>query len=226
MSEETNTSGGGIARLVGLLGWLAVIGGLALVAYGLYLMFTSEAQNLAAIQMLSSGALTTAFGLIAILNATMAKAMVDTANNTARLLAAGGASGAGAAATTAAAAATDDLPDFPAARDEKPTAPDEPDLPAEPAIDDADEPLLQDTSDADLDVAPYEPAPAAPSGPPPVIVPDTSDPRLWPLAVDEFDLDGHLAMTLEDGSIAVETPEGWRRLPNLDDARGWLAQRG
>jgi peptidoglycan/LPS O-acetylase OafA/YrhL len=123
MSEETNTSGGGIARLVGLLGWLAVIGGLALVAYGLYLMFTSEAQNLAAIQMLSSGALTTAFGLIAILNATMAKAMVDTANNTARLLAAGGASGAGAAATTAAAAATDDLPDFPAARDEKPTAP-------------------------------------------------------------------------------------------------------
>jgi hypothetical protein len=33
-------------------------------------------------------------------------------------------------------------------------------------------------------------------------------------------------MTLEDGSIAVETPEGWRRLPNLDDARGWLAQRG
>jgi hypothetical protein len=58
MSEETNTSGGGIARLVGLLGWLAVIGGLALVAYGLYLMFTSEAQNLAAIQMLSSGALT------------------------------------------------------------------------------------------------------------------------------------------------------------------------
>jgi hypothetical protein len=94
MSEENNTSGGGIARLAGLLGWLAVIGGLALVGYGLYLMFTSEAQNLAAIQMLSSGALTTAFGLIAILNATMAKAMVDTANNTARLLAAGGASGA------------------------------------------------------------------------------------------------------------------------------------
>jgi hypothetical protein len=61
---------------------------------------------------------------------------------------------------------------------------------------------------------------------PPVIVPDTSDPRLWPLAVDEFDLDGHLAMTLEDGSIAVETPEGWCRLPNLEDARSWLAQRG
>jgi hypothetical protein len=92
MSDENKTSGGGIARLAGMLGWLAVIGGLALVGYGLYLMFTSEAQNLAAIQMLSSGALTTAFGLIAILNATMAKAMVDTANNTARLLAAGGAS--------------------------------------------------------------------------------------------------------------------------------------
>ena len=35
-----------------------------------------------------------------------------------------------------------------------------------------------------------------------------------------------LAMTLEDGSIAVETPEGWCRLPNMDDARNWLAQRG
>jgi hypothetical protein len=52
-----------------------------------------------------------------------------------------------------------------------------------------------------------------------------SDPRLWPLAMDEFDLDGHLAMTLEDGSIAVETPEGWARLPNLDDARTWLSGR-
>jgi hypothetical protein len=223
MSEENNTSGGGIARLAGLLGWLAVIGGLALVGYGLYLMFTSEAQNLAAIQMLSSGALTTAFGLIAILNATMAKAMVDTANNTARLLAAGGASGAGAAATTAAAAATDDLPDFPPHamtslqhRMSRPAG--------RTAIDDADEPLAR-PADADAGCPPLRTR-QPPSGPPPVIVPDTSDPRLWPLAVDEFDLDGHLAMTLEDGSIAVETPEGWCRLPNLDDARSWLAQRG
>jgi hypothetical protein len=65
MSDENKTSGSGIASLAGAIGWLAVLGGLALVGYGLYLMFTSETQNLAAIQ---------------------------TANNTARLLATGGAS--------------------------------------------------------------------------------------------------------------------------------------
>jgi hypothetical protein len=92
MSDENKTSGSGIASLAGAIGWLAVLGGLALVGYGLYLMFTSETQNLAAIQLLSSGAITTAFGLLAILNATMTKAMVSTANNTARLLATGGAS--------------------------------------------------------------------------------------------------------------------------------------
>jgi hypothetical protein len=227
MSDENKTGGGGIARLAGMLGWLAVIGGLALVGYGLYLMFTSEAQNLAAIQMLSSGALTTAFGLIAILNATMAKAMVDTANNTARLLATGGASGAGAAATTTAAAATDDLPDFPATKTEPvASTSDSDDLPAEPSMDDGNEPDFPDVADTAPDIPSFEPAPTAPAIPPAPIVPDTSDPRLWPLAVDEFDLDGHLAMTLEDGSIAVETPEGWCRLPNMEDARSWLSQRG
>lgn len=223
MSDENKTGGGGIARLVGMLGWLAVIGGLALVGYGLYLMFTSEAQNLAAIQMLSSGALTTAFGLIAILNATMAKAMVDTANNTARLLAAGGT---GAAATTAAAAAADDLPDFSATKPEPAAVIDTGDLPAEPSMDDGNEPDFPDMADTAPDIPSFEPAPPASAIPPAPIVPDTSDPRLWPLAVDEFDLDGHLAMTLEDGSIAVETPEGWCRLPNMDDARSWLSQRG
>ncbi|MEE4237695.1 MAG: hypothetical protein V2I51_13330, partial [Anderseniella sp.] len=73
------------------------------------------------------------------------------------------------------------------------------------------------------ELPPYQTAPATPR--PAEIVPDMSDPRLWPLAMDEFDLDGHLAMTLEDGSIAVETPEGWARLPNLDDARTWLSGR-
>ena len=223
MSDENNTGGGGIARLVGMLGWLAVIGGLALVGYGLYILFTGEEQNLAAIQMLSSGALTTAFGLIAVLNATMARAMVDTANNTARLLAAGGT---GAVAKTAAAAAADDLPDFSATKSETAVTSDTDDLPAEPSMEDGDEPGFPNAADTPPDLPSFEPAPTAPAIPPATIVPDTSDPRLWPLAVDEFDLDGHLAMTLEDGSIAVETPEGWCRLPNMDDARNWLAQRG
>lgn len=78
------------------------------------------------------------------------------------------------------------------------------------------------TDDETPDLPPFEPAPAAPAP----ITPDMSDPRLWPLAVDEFDLDGHLAMTLEDGSIAVETPAGWARLPSLEDARTWLSQGG
>ena len=29
----------------------------------------------------------------------------------------------------------------------------------------------------------------------------------------------------EDGTVAVETPVGWRRLPNLELARSWLAQQ-
>jgi hypothetical protein len=120
--------------------------------------------------------------------------------------------------------AVDDLPDFSPASDKAAATPAaEPSLPDEPETGEAAEPGLPDVADAVPDIPPFEPAAAAP---PPVIVPDTSDPRLWPLAVDEFDLDGHLAMTLEDGSIAVETPEGWCRLPNLDDARSWLAQRG
>ena len=101
--------------------------------------------------------------------------------------------------------------------------------PAAPADEDTATPEPDDAGKADAEAEeaaaqkPFQPAPYAP--PPPQIVADTSDPRSWPLAIDEFNIDGHLAMTLEDGSVAVETPVGWRRLPNLDTARTWLAQQ-
>ncbi len=159
---------------------------------------------------MASGAVTFSLGLLCVINATLARAMIATANNTARL------PGSVAAADTTQDTAADDtgLP-----RPEKTSLPD--DETASPA----DEDNAPDADEASAQ-QPFEPAPYAPSQPPPPpIVPDTSDPRGWPLAIDEFNVDGHLAMTLEDGTVAVETPVGWRRLPNLDLARSWLAQQ-
>ena len=211
MSDDT-TSGGGIVKLVASLGWVAVIGGLGLIGYGIYALLQSDFGMAAGAPLMAGGATTTALGLLAIVNATMARAMIDTANNTARLLE----RGLGAAAP--AVAATQDIPDFSASRPSRDEV--DEDLPslgaAEPQV---NEPEADDVPD----LPPFQTAPAAPL--PAEIVADMSDPRLWPLAMDEFDLDGHLAMTLEDGSIAVETPEGWARLPSLDDARVWLAGR-
>jgi len=213
MSDDT-TSGGGIVKLVAALGWIAVIGGAGLIGYGIYALTQSDFGMAAGAPLMAGGATTAALGLLAIVNATMARAMIDTANNTARLLAAGD----GVAAASAAAAT--DLPEFPAAGKSRD---------ADETGDTGDFPSLdnQVAEDEAPDLPPFEPAPRAPAAPPPpAIEPDMSDPRLWPLAVDEFDLDGHLAMTLEDGSIAVETPAGWARLPSLDDARTWLSQGG
>ena len=108
MSDDT-TSGGGIVKLVAALGWLAVIGGAGLIGYGIYALLQSDFGMAAGAPLLAGGATTAALGLLAIVNATMARAMIDTANNTARLLAAGG------VAATATAAAANDMPDFPAA---------------------------------------------------------------------------------------------------------------
>lgn len=80
-------------------------------------------------------------------------------------------------------------------------------------------------SSTEPDIPPFDAAVRSAPPPPAPIVPDMSDPRGWPLAIDEFDLDGRLAMTLEDGSIGVETPQGWRRLQSLDEAHAWLAQQ-
>ena len=203
MSEET-ASGRGIAGLVGALGWLVAMAGAALLGYGIYLLIYSNFDIVANGPLVASAAITFSVGLLCVVNATIAKAMIVAANNTARL------SGSGVAAGS--------VPD--------PTTGDD-DL---PPVEDATQSDDQTTAPADGDETtaqqPFEPAPYAPSQPPPPsIVPDTSDPRSWPLAIDEFNVDGHLAMTLEDGTIAVETPVGWRRLPNLDLARTWLAQQ-
>ena len=215
MSDGLETSGGGIAKLVGLLGWIAVAGGVALIAYGIYALMQSDFGLAAGGPLMAGGAVTAALGLIAILNATMARAMIDTANNTARLIAMSSAGGV-AASAVASADQADDVPGLPPAKEQAAELGEElPEMDSEPGFGEPEDA-------ADL-APPYEPAPYAP--PAPTIVADTSDPRLWPLAIDEFDLDGRLAMTLEDGSIAVETPEGWRRLPNLDDARSWLSQQ-
>jgi hypothetical protein len=215
MSEST-TSGRGVASLVSGLGWLAVIGGAGLVVYGLYALFQNDFGLAAGGPLMAGGAVTITLGLLSIINATMAKAMVDTANNTAKLLNAGSM----AAVTTANNPDTSDadLPSF-----------NVPDNTANEKLDEA----VDDVDNAPTDLPPDIPdipsfgeAPGAtPPPPPPPIAPDMSDPRGWPLAIDEFDLDGHLAMTLEDGSIGVETPQGWRRLPNIDDARTWLSQQ-
>jgi hypothetical protein len=208
MSDDT-TSGGGIVKVVASLGWVAVIGGLGLIGYGVYALLQSDFGMAAGAPLMAGGATTAALGLLDVVNATMARAMIDTANNTSRLLE----RGLGTAAPAAVAA--QDLPDFTALRPSRDEAEEE--LPGLGATDrQADE----HGSGEVPDLPPFQNAPA-----PADIVPDMSDPRLWPLAMDEFDLDGHLAMTLEDGSIAVETPEGWARLPNLDDARAWLAGR-
>jgi hypothetical protein len=211
MSDDT-TSGGGIVKLVAALGWVAVAGGLGLIGYGVYALLQSDFGMAAGAPLMAGGAVTTALGLLAIVNATMARAMIDTASNTARLLEQG------LGVTAPAATATADIPDFTSSRPSRDE--DEDDIPGLGAAD-RDTPQRMDDDVPDL--PPYQTAPATPR--PAEIVPDMSDPRLWPLAMDEFDLDGHLAMTLEDGSIAVETPEGWARLPNLDDARTWLSGR-
>jgi hypothetical protein len=208
MSDDT-TSGGGIVKLVALLGWIAVIGGLGLIGYGIYALLQSDFGMAAGAPLMAGGATTAALGLLAVVNATMARAMIDTANNTSLLLE----RGLGTAAT--AVVAGQDVPDFAASR---PTSDD--DEEGLPNFGAADRETTEHEADDVPDLPPFQNAPA-----PADIVPDMSDPRLWPLAMDEFDLDGHLAMTLEDGSIAVETPEGWARLPNLDDARAWLAGR-
>ncbi len=208
MSEEV-TSGRGIAGLVGALGWLAVLGGGGLLGYGIYLLMQSDFGIAAGGPLMAGGAVTAALGLLCVINATMAKAMITNANNTATLLESGVDAG---SAMVIAATGDDDLPPM------KPASDGETELPETSDGDDA--PTGADEASAQT---PFEPAPYAP--PPPPIIPDTSDPRGWPLAIDEFNIDGHLAMTLEDGSVAVETPVGWRRLPNLDAARTWLAQQ-
>lgn len=210
MSEEA-TSGRGIAGLVGALGWLAVLGGGGLVGYGIYLLMQSDFGIAAGGPLMAGGAATLTLGLLCVINATMAKAMITTAGNTAKLLDNSAAAG---SALVVAATGDDDLPPM------KPAAPaDEDSGSSEPDSTDDENAGANQTSAQE----PFQPAPYAP--PPPPIVPDTSDPRSWPLAIDEFNIDGHLAMTLEDGSVAVETPVGWRRLPNLDTARTWLAQQ-
>lgn len=208
MSEEV-TSGRGIAGLVGALGWLAVVGGGGLLAYGIYLLMQSDFGIAAGGPLMAGGAVTVTLGLLCVINATMAKAMIINANNTAKLLENG--IGAGSAMVVAA-TGDDDLPPM------KPASDSETEL---PETSDGDDPAAA-ADDASAQT-PFEPAPYAP--PPPPIIPDTSDPRGWPLAIDEFNIDGHLAMTLEDSSVAVETPVGWRRLPNLDTARTWLSQQ-
>ena len=210
MSEEV-TSGRGIAGLVGALGWLAVLGGGGLLGYGVYLLMQSDFGIAAGGPLMAGGAATITLGLLCVINATMAKAMITTANNTARLLDSGLSAG-GAMIVTA--TGDDDLPPM------QPTPPTEDELAALEVDGNEDQGASADEASARK---PFEPAPYAP--PPPPIIPDTSDPRGWPLAIDEFNIDGHLAMTLEDGSVAVETPVGWRRLPNLDVARTWLAQQ-
>jgi hypothetical protein len=214
MSED-QTTGRGIAGLVTGLGWLAVVCGVGLVVYGVYSMFQSDFGLAAGGPLMAGGAVTFALGLLSIITATMAKAMIDTANNTARLLEGGSiASVPGKALIET---RDDDLPDF--GKSKK---------------------AVRDTSDVDLDeveqistdlpsdepgIPPFDiqshAAPVAAAA----IVPDMSDPRGWPLAIDEFDLDGHLAMTLEDGTIGVETPQGWHRLQNMEEAQAWLAQQ-
>ena len=208
MSEEV-TSGRGIAGIVGALGWLAVLGGVGLLGYGIYLLMQSDFGVAAGGPLMAGGAVTATLGLLCVINATMAKAMIINANNTAKLLESSVGAG---SAMIVAPTGDDDLPPM------KPVSDGETELPETSDGDDA-------ATGADKASAqtPFEPAPYAP--PPPPIIPDTSDPRGWPLAIDEFNIDGHLAMTLEDGSIAVETPVGWRRLPNLDAARTWLAQQ-
>ena len=207
MAEQT-TLGSGVAGLVGALGWLTVIGGGGLLGYGIYLLMQSDFGIAAGGPLMAGGAATFALGLLCIVNATMARAMIATANNTARLL-----DGGAAANDVSIADATtgdDDLPPLQTSSDAvsdgetEATAPDDP----------------GDNTDQAAARRSFEPTPYTPP-----IVPDTSDPRGWPLAIDEFNIDGHLAMTLEDGTIAVETPVGWRRLPDLDAARTWLAQQ-
>lgn len=210
MSEET-TSGRGVAGLVGALGWLTVVGGMGLLGYGIYLLLQSDFGIAAGGPLMAGGAATIALGLLCIVNATMAKAMIATANNTAMLLSGG--TIAGSASTAIATTGDDDLPPMDLASGAGGDA-------ALPETGSSAE-QVADTDDATAR-QPFEPAPYAPQTP---IVPDTSDPRGWPLAIDEFNIDGHLAMTLEDGSVAVETPLGWRRLPNLDTAHTWLAQQ-
>lgn len=210
MSEEV-TSGHGIAGLVGALGWLAVLGGGGLVSYGIYFLMQSDFGIAAGGPLVAGGAATLTLGLLCVINATMAKAMIITANNTAKLLGSGAVTS---GAMVVAATGDDGLPPM------KPIS----DADGEAAALEADD-VENAATGADEASAqkPFEPAPYAP--PPPPIIPDTSDPRGWPLAIDEFNIDGHLAMTLEDGSVAIETPVGWRRLPNLDTARTWLAQQ-
>ncbi|WP_108880395.1 hypothetical protein [Anderseniella sp. Alg231-50] len=210
MSEEV-TTGRGIAGLVGALGWLAVLGGGGLLGYGVYLLMQSDFGVAAGGPLMAGGAATLTLGLLCVINATMAKAMIITANNTAKLLDSSPVAG---SAMMVAPTGDDDLPPM------KPI----PDADGEAA---APEPDGTEDQSAGADEASaqkaFEPAPYAP--PPAPIIPDTSDPRGWPLAIDEFNIDGHLAMTLEDGTVAVETPLGWRRLQNLDAAHGWLAQQ-
>lgn len=206
MSEET-TSGRGIAGLVGALGWLIAMVGAALLGYGIFLLIYSKFDIAANGQLVASGAVTFSLGLLCVVNATLAKAMIATANNTAR-------------ASTSVVAA-DSFPDAITGEDDLSPIENSSEIEDETGV----PPAEDDTPDADKASAqqPFEPVPSQPSHPP--IVPDTSDPRGWPLAIDEFNVDGHLAMTLEDGTVAVETPVGWRRLPNLELARSWLAQQ-
>jgi len=214
MSED-KTAGRNVAGLVTGLGWLAVICGAGLAGYGIYALFQSDFGLAAGGPLMAGGAVTFALGLLSIINATMARAMIDTADNTARLLETGHL----AAAAAASSVDTSDigLPGFgktKASSDETP----EMDMNEVGRI-------STSLSSTEPDIPPFDAAVRSAPPPPAPIVPDMSDPRGWPLAIDEFDLDGRLAMTLEDGSIGVETPQGWRRLQSLDEAHAWLAQQ-
>ncbi|MGB7205516.1 MAG: hypothetical protein WBD37_08600 [Anderseniella sp.] len=217
MSEET-TSGSGIAKLVGALGWLCVAGGIGLVGYGLYALFISDFGLAAGGPLMAGGAVTIALGLLSIINATMTRAMVDTANNTARLLAHGNSAMTTSNEAIATKTTLDDIPSFDT---EKANPVNLPGMDLDEVERVSTNVTSNNDSDFDQDIPDFQPQIQTPEA----IVPDVSDPRGWPLAIDEFDLDGHLAMTLEDGSIGVETPVGWRRLRNLEDARTWLSQQ-
>ena len=209
MSEEV-TTGRAIAGLIGTLGWLVALVGVALLGYGIFLLIGSNFDIAANATVVASGAVTFSLGLLCVVNATLAKAMIVTANNTARSSTDVVAVDAVPATTTV----TDDA-------DAMEEPPEQDEQPAQSASEEEAPDADQASAQQQFEAGPYASSQQAQ----PPIVPDTSDPRGWPLAIDEFNVDGHLAMTLEDGSIAVETPVGWRRLPNLDQARTWLAQQ-
>ena len=146
MSEEV-TSGRGIAGLVGALGWLAVLGGGGLLGYGIYLFMQSDFGIAAGGPLMAGGAATLTLGLLCVVNATMAKAMITTANNTAKLLDTGASAG---GAMVIAATGDEDLPPINSA------SPEDGEATAQPADASEGEGAIADEASARN---PFEPAP-------------------------------------------------------------------